>query len=719
MSDQKFLDEIKLLKEKVAELELENQDIKQLLEDTEQQASDAFTLLSAIRDLSSPVDEHDVYETILDIMIASIGSFRHSLAIINKNHEVQIVMSKVGDDKLEITPDVSGWQAVRTAIQKQIIITEKDVDATDDIVAAIPLIFQHQIVGVIIIHELLSHKKELSNLDLEIFEVLKTQAALSIALSRTLKGSQDAEKIAKALALEVLRSEAKVILTLDELLEKIMSTIQEELTCGSMIFHMYNERLKSLVSRASRGINEDTYDGRCIKKVHERLSELCFKTCMPITIKDLPDDVRYEKDLSDLKGALPPLSMLAVPIRFGKNILGTVTLSGKDEDHLLDYQDRSLLTNILNAMEYFIYHAVQYDLLEDSWFNTTQMFTTSNELHAEPDIEIVLSKIEEVLLNMVGIQSYAIFQWNKQDTSFTVMHEVGCSSNIKKDLKIDVIKKISKVIETNEPTFGEPISISNEQIHTLAIYPLLVENYLSSALTIFSVLPQVSVVSLTDDVMHTVVEHSATALTSALLHKDLQDANTQAQYMLAIASEYKDRETGDHIFRIVQYTTHICMELGFTKEEADVFGRASMMHDLGKLGIPDAIIQKKGKLTEEEMTTIKTHTRLGAEILGKSRWFNTARQIALYHHERWDGNGYPNGIKGEDIPLPARIVSVADVFDALTSKRPYKDPWPIEKAMKEIENSSGSQFDPQVVDALINLYNEGILNNIMNRFPQE
>ncbi|MEO5332476.1 MAG: HD domain-containing protein [Magnetococcus sp. YQC-5] len=207
--------------------------------------------------------------------------------------------------------------------------------------------------------------------------------------------------------------------------------------------------------------------------------------------------------------------------------------------------------------------------------------------------------------------------------------------------------------------------------------------------------------------------------TIAHYNQDLTDANNHAITMLAMASELKDRETGNHIHRIRHYTESLARQLNHTPEAAYALGLAGMLHDLGKLGIPDNIIQKPGRLTPEEFDVIKTHPELALKILGDNKSFETARQIAYSHHEKWNGSGYPQGLQGEEIPLPARIVAVADVFDALASDRPYKKAWSVEDAAQEIHNSSGSHFDPGVVEAFLALMASGEIKTIKDRFPTE
>ncbi|MEO5355530.1 MAG: HD domain-containing protein, partial [Magnetococcus sp. XQGC-1] len=184
--------------------------------------------------------------------------------------------------------------------------------------------------------------------------------------------------------------------------------------------------------------------------------------------------------------------------------------------------------------------------------------------------------------------------------------------------------------------------------------------------------------------------------------KDLVEAaRHHAIYMLAVASEYKDQETGNHIQRISHYTRAIAEMLGWPVAECEAVAEASVLHDMGKMGIPDAVLQKPGRLTEEEFAIIRTHCSLGARILGEAPGFQLAHQIALYHHEKWNGTGYPAGLQGEAIPISARIVAVADVFDALVSERPYKKPWSVEAALAEIEASAGKHFDPDTITLLV------------------
>jgi len=195
---------------------------------------------------------------------------------------------------------------------------------------------------------------------------------------------------------------------------------------------------------------------------------------------------------------------------------------------------------------------------------------------------------------------------------------------------------------------------------------------------------------------------SAVSIHNAKLLSEVRSAYLDTVLRLAMISEFKDKDTADHLERMAEYAVILAEELDCTQEECDLLKFAAPMHDIGKVGVADGILTKPGKLNEAEWTKMKEHPNIGARILSgsPSKVLQMSHDIALSHHEKFDGSGYPNGLKGEQISIWGRIVSVADVFDALTSKRPYKEAWPVSRALELINSESGRHFDPIVVQAL-------------------
>ncbi len=182
---------------------------------------------------------------------------------------------------------------------------------------------------------------------------------------------------------------------------------------------------------------------------------------------------------------------------------------------------------------------------------------------------------------------------------------------------------------------------------------------------------------------------------------ELNRSHLEILQCLGSAGEYRDNETGLHIVRVCHFSRSIALAFGLPESEADLLFKAAALHDLGKIGIPDSILFKPGKLDDVEWKIIKTHCEIGSKIIGdnQNRLLKTAATVALTHHEQWCGGGYPQKLKGNDIPLFGRIVAVADMFDALISERPYKRPWPVAEAVKEIISCRERNFDPEVLDA--------------------
>ena len=205
---------------------------------------------------------------------------------------------------------------------------------------------------------------------------------------------------------------------------------------------------------------------------------------------------------------------------------------------------------------------------------------------------------------------------------------------------------------------------------------------------------------------------------SLFLEKAIADATEQIRQReletllkLAKAGEHRDRETGNHVMRMAKYSRLIAEALDLTREKCDLLEVAAPMHDIGKVGIPDHVLLKPGKLNVEELDIMRAHARIGFQILqhSPSKYLSLGAEIALGHHEKYDGSGYPGGLKGKAIPLESRIVAVADVYDALTSPRPYKNAWSNEEGLAHLVANKGTHFDPDCVDAFVFQFSNVVL----------
>jgi len=192
----------------------------------------------------------------------------------------------------------------------------------------------------------------------------------------------------------------------------------------------------------------------------------------------------------------------------------------------------------------------------------------------------------------------------------------------------------------------------------------------------------------------------------------VEQQNRQTMGMLARLVEARDTDAGAHLHRIQYFSRALALHTGLSQREAQEIGQAALMHDVGKANVPDAILKKTAPLTPEEWRVMQEHTVWGDRLLTENQDFESARLVARWHHEHWDGRGYPDGLAGEEIPLAARIVAVADVYDALISKRSYKNAWPEEKAIAELRQMAGSHLDPALVESFVLLWEWGVIGRI-------
>lgn len=190
--------------------------------------------------------------------------------------------------------------------------------------------------------------------------------------------------------------------------------------------------------------------------------------------------------------------------------------------------------------------------------------------------------------------------------------------------------------------------------------------------------------------------------------EELRDTRLEIIRRLGRAAEYKDNETGMHVLRMSHFSRLLAEAAGLSKDQCGLILNASPMHDIGKIGIPDQILLKPGKLDAREWAIMKRHPLIGAQIIGdhQSPLLACCRTVALTHHEKWDGSGYPYGLAGEDIPIEGRIVAIADVFDALTSERPYKHAWTVDEGIAYLRSQAGQHFDPQLIPLFIDQISE-------------
>ncbi len=337
--------------------------------------------------------------------------------------------------------------------------------------------------------------------------------------------------------------------------------------------------------------------------------------------------------------------------------------------------------------------------------------TITNSLTS--DLDVLLERLFGVLKNYHDLQLEsrgAILLLNPRGRYFQVAQfgiEPAWKSQMNWDSAAFSSPEVAKYCQIQDISFPDHATAENARVPArIVLLPLHIEGQGMGYAAIFATLNnEMSAIhtEFMNDLalaLSGLVQRALTNETLRIRELELEEARADALRSLGAASEYRDKETGWHIMRMTNYAQAIAKALGLPKEQLELLYVAALTHDVGKIGIADAVLLKPGKLTAEEFEIMKTHTNIGITLLtGCDALIVAARDVAGSHHERWDGSGYPDALKEEQIPLLARICSVADVFDALLSARPYKEAWTFEDAHAWVMSESGKHFDPAVVKA--------------------
>jgi len=278
------------------------------------------------------------------------------------------------------------------------------------------------------------------------------------------------------------------------------------------------------------------------------------------------------------------------------------------------------------------------------------------------------------------------------DIMMPVMNGMEMLEELKKD---DSLQHIPVLMLTAKSSTGDVVAALTSGANDYLIKPFSDEELEARVKTLFRMKKAEDQIRNQNEILEQKVQQRTA---------ELNDTRLEIVHRLGMAAEYRDNETGAHIIRMSEMCQVLGALCGMDKERQELLLNASPMHDIGKISIPDSVLLKPGKLTADEWAIMVNHTTVGAKLLDghDSVLMCTARDIALTHHEKWNGRGYPAGLKGEEIPLEGRIAAIADVFDSLTSKRPYKDPYPLDFAYKIIGEERGEQFDPDLTDLFLN-----------------
>ncbi|MAT41677.1 MAG: hypothetical protein CL609_04995 [Anaerolineaceae bacterium] len=354
------------------------------------------------------------------------------------------------------------------------------------------------------------------------------------------------------------------------------------------------------------------------------------------------------------------------------------------------------------------------------------LLKVSNALASSLELTEVLQIAIVSITEMLGIETGAIYMLDGNEL-FLGATFPPLPSDFPNILRVAILQDhphLNTAIQTKNPvylndartvplTFAEKIVVDSRHLVSILYFPLLLKDEVIGAFIIGTTSEVRSFVDCEIDLCKIFSSQASLAITNAKLYKETQQAmqaviNAYDETLEGWSQmlDFKDHVTDEHTRRVADLTVELAARMGFPKSQLEHIQRGALLHDIGKMGIPDTILQKPDVLTKDEFVIMQTHPELARQLLSQIEYLQPALDIPYCHHEKWDGTGYPRKLKGEEIPLPARIFAVIDVFDALTSDRPYRKAWKKEDALKYIQEQSGKHFFPDAVNAFFDLFSD-------------
>ncbi|PKK92077.1 MAG: hypothetical protein CVV64_01275 [Candidatus Wallbacteria bacterium HGW-Wallbacteria-1] len=494
---------------------------------------------------------------------------------------------------------------------------------------------------------------------------------------------------------------------LDECVQIITSATSVE-TCSIMLL---DTRGRVLRIAAYTGTYLDTFKD-CLIPLGQGISGKVGETGEPSILNDI--SASPASDRQDLDSAFR--SALSVPMKIQGRVIGVVNVNNSLEKRPFSQDDLRLVTALASQMASSIEKLRLYASMEQKIRELSTVNSVVTKVNSSINLRTVLDMVIDLLVETLGADSGSLMLYNNDTGTLEIEVSRGFSSGppiTTFPLGFGVAGSVAK---TRKPALVEDSSISGayamapgERPLSMICAPMVAKDKLLGAICLERETSGGTSFDTSNlELLVTLANAAATAVDNANLYRDLLNIYFETIQSLAAAIEAKDAYTHGHSRRVTEYSLALAGIMDCDHNTLDTIRHAALLHDIGKIGINESILLKPGKLTDEEFSTIRSHPVMGSKILESIDFLATVRAQLKHHHERWDGRGYPDGLKGDQIPPGARIIAVADTFDAMTSTRSYRSALDWNVARDEIVRCSGSQFDPKVVDAFLSLGEEFI-----------
>jgi HD-GYP domain-containing protein (c-di-GMP phosphodiesterase class II)/putative methionine-R-sulfoxide reductase with GAF domain len=544
-------------------------------------------------------------------------------------------------------------------------------------------------------------------------EMFEIATAISNIIERNNRANQKINQ-RKIIEMDTVHKISKAMsarLSLEEVLRMIIDLATSVLDAKYASLMLIEEESNELTIRVSNGLSPEIMKKVRIK-VGSGIAGTVAYEVKPYISTDIENDPRFKKNSNP---KFETKSFICVPVKLGDKVIGVLNINDKKNHEIFNDDDLHLLTILANQAAITIENSRLYQQAEKKVEELEMLFSASKVMSSILDVNILLRQVLETCIHIVFSKAGMIMLFNPDSMQFEIktchgLIDMRCAYEFRIDSDSELCERLAS--ELNAVLIGnidENIDLADLtnylkfKVKEIICVPLHTKQKVTGMMLVISDSSQNNFVSSDLSILSALSTQAAVVIENAKLYESMKDQFLSTIRVATNALEFKDAYTSGHSERVTEFAVLLSKEMNLAQEDIENIRQASILHDIGKIGISETILTKKGRLTDEEFATIKLHPSIGDSIVEPMALNPAVRAGIRNHHERWDGRGYPDGLAGEKIPFSARIIALADAFDAMTSNRPYRDAMAMEKVYSEFIKCAGGQFDPKLAEIFVNM----------------